>query len=138
MRPEWQLLRTIDPPDTPDDDWAGDGTPPPSNICAEFSSGPGNGLPGYTGIDVRVIGYAAGAQAARGSNTCTLDCVDVESIGDDRYVGDLDETDTTDVPLGERVYFQLNGSSSFTIRVTANDAVAGVDELRVIWRPVSR
>ncbi len=138
MRPSWQLLRTLDPADTPDDDWAGDGDVPPTSACSSFDSCPGHGAPAWTGIEVMAIGFAANAQVARGANTCTIGCVEVGRIGTTDYVGDCDVTDTTDVPLGERVYFPLNGSRRFAIRITDNESVAGLDELRVVWRPVSR
>lgn len=138
MRPSWQLLRTLDPADTPDDDWAGDGTVPPTAACSVFDASGGHGLPAWTGIEVMAIGFASDEQVARGANTCTIGCVEVATIGATSYVGDVDVTDTTDVPLGQRVYFPLNGSRRFAIRITDNDAVAGLDELRVLWRPVSR
>ncbi len=138
MRPSWQLLRTLDPAETPDDDWAGDGDAPPLAACGVLDSSGGHGLPAWTGIEVMAIGFAADAQVARGANTCTLGLVEVASVAAVNYVGDLDATDTTDVPLGQRVYFPLNGSRRFAVRVTDNEAVAGLDELRILWRPVSR
>src|SRR5687767_12344198 len=105
MRPPWQLLRTKTDETTEDDDWAVDGNLPPLAICGQFEASPGHGLPPYTGIDVRVLGFSAGAQVARGANVCTLDCIEVDTVAGVNYVGDVNEDATTDVPLGERCYF---------------------------------
>ncbi len=142
---QWQLLRTKLDAAVEDDDWVGTNTPPADNFFAPMPSGKTYDGRAYTGIEVRVVGCtAARVPVNRSTNTCDITCIDRVrrdrpplggTVGDAAVLGDTGPDE--DVPLQTRTRFPLNGSSEFTIRISSNTGIAGVNRLQIWWRAVS-
>lgn len=148
MITKWQLLRTKTDP-TVDDDFFGVATLPDEAICGSFSQDNGHsGIP-WTGVEVVVLAMTAGrVQVANASLAGTVDLRLIEVVSRDTLITDPSLADgpvavctdvTVSVPLQEKAYFPLNGSTRFTIDVS-NDASlpGGTNRIELWWRPVAR
>jgi len=145
---KWKLLRTKTDETTDDTDWVGTNTEPDDSICAAMPRCDSYHNP-LTGIEVRVLGVTsalAPVDRETPDDTVDLQLVDVasrenRSLGGTPGLAPLlgDTTKITGVVLQETVYFPLNGSQKFTIRITNDSSLAAtVDRLEIWWREVSR
>lgn len=150
---EWRLLRTKTDEAVADPDWAGTNATPTepvggAAITVGFASLVEHHGPAVTGVEVIVLGVdASRVPVAKGANVCDLSFVEVivrtkpgngGTAGDAVLVADCSSASTTAVPLNRKVYFDLNGGELFTIRITGNTGIAGVDRLQVWYRGVVR
>lgn len=150
---EWKRIRTKTDEATADPDWVGTNVTPvePVGSASITIALPDlvhmHGAP-VTGVECFVIGVDANrAPVARSTNTCDLAFVEVVNrtrsalggtAGDAVALIDCSSSATTNVPLQRKVYFELNGAELFTIRISNNTGITGVDRLEVWIRGVSR
>lgn len=146
MRPEqWSLLRTKLDETADDTDWVGTNVAPDASISASMPSCSSQIARPYTGIEVFCLGVDS-ARAPQARSTMTVDMTLIEVVtraatllggGAADAVAVVDSAVEDDVPLQRVVYFPINGTNRFTIRITGdtNDAVDGIE---IWWRAVAR
>jgi len=146
---QWRYLRTKTDETADDPDWVATndieaGGIDYVDIDARMPEGAGASGRPYTGIEVVVVGVdASRAVQDRASMTIDIQLVERFSRESEQLGGAIglesvlcDSAVTEDVPLQRKVYFPLNGASSFTIRLLG-DVGDAVDNLEVWWRAVS-
>lgn len=147
---QWKLLRTKADETTDDPDWVATNDPEAGSIDfadvdARMPEGAGSDGRAYTGIEVVVVGVDS-TRAVQDRASMTVDLQVVESFArtSEQLGGAIgleavlcDTAVVEDVPLQRKVYFPVNGSTSFTVRVTGDTGDA-VDGLEIWWRAVSR
>lgn len=146
MRAEqWSLLRTKTDETVDDTDWVGTNAAPDVAICAQMPSCSSQIARPYTGVEVYVMATDA-SRVPVNRATMTVDLTLIEVVereapllggttGDADAV--LDSAVELAVPPQRVVYFPINGTPQFTVRVT-NDANAVGTQLQVWWRAVAR
>jgi len=143
---EWTLLRVKLDELVDDPDWSATNVVPPPVICAAMASCANQGGRPFTGIEVFTQGIADADRAvqARSTMTTSMTLVEIVSRSVPARGGTLldvpavvDSAVVLSVPPQRVVYFPINGTARFTIRISAaaNDAV---DRLEIWWRSTSR
>jgi len=141
----FQLLRVKTNPTVVDDDWVGTNVVPDASICTRMQSKAVGDMP-MTGIEFYVIGTdAAGAPIARAASAFDATLIEVtpRNVGvnsDPAWAVAVVESQTqTSLQPQEVYFFELNGASLFTIRISNNATVdAAINRLQIWWKPVVR
>lgn len=147
----WRLLRTKTDEGTDDPDWAGLNDSPTEPVGGADILEPmpphvgANGMP-LSGVEVVVLGTDANrVPVDRGAGTIGIQIVEVISRDDPAVGGTdgdavlvVDSAVQAAVPLNRPTFFELNGATLWTVRLSTDAGFAGIDRLQVWWRAVYR
>lgn len=144
--PGFKLLRTKLDEATADDDWVGTNALPAGfTVALDGGLADADAEDGFDGIEVIVLGCtSARVPVNRGSNDCTVTLVRVTprsiaslggTAGDADMLSNVEET--ASVQLQDTVYFPFIGGR-YTVRITANTSISGVDRLQIWTRRAKR